>query len=178
MAADRVLGLLVLAFALLVLFVWIPFDVESGVVETHRRQTTIGDAMMPTVLSAAMAVFGALLAFRPGPGAPLNAGHLRFVLALAVLLAASLAVMMWTGPVLVALTGAHDGGYRPLRDALPWKLTGFVLGGWLMLAGSLAWLGGGFSLRRALLAAVVVIVLVALVDLPFDDLLLPPNGDY
>ena len=43
-------------------------------------------------------------------------------------------LMRWTGPALVGLAdmvGIVNGeaGYRPLRDTLPWKFTGFVIGG-------------------------------------------------
>ena len=58
MKYDRwTLGLAVAAVvsAALTLGIWIPNDIESGLVETFRRQTTIGDAMAPTMLARMVA---------------------------------------------------------------------------------------------------------------------------
>ena len=49
--------------------VWIPADVESGVVETFRRRIVIGDAMAPTAVAVGMIVAAFLLAASAVSGA-------------------------------------------------------------------------------------------------------------
>jgi len=59
----------------------------------------------------------------------------------------------------------------------PWKYLGYLLGGTLLIAGVVAWIERGVRWRSVVLAFGVVLALAMLYDLPFDDLLLPPNGD-
>ena len=58
---NAVLGTACCLFALVLLLVWIPADVASGVIEQVRRQVVIGDAMAPTVWSIGIGVLGLLL---------------------------------------------------------------------------------------------------------------------
>ena len=176
---------LVAAFALATLGVWIPADVESGAVETFRRRTVIGDAMAPTAVAIGMAVAAALLALsgflRPGrEAAPLDRQSCLFAIRLAAAIAAGLVLMSHTGPLVVdavnALGGAI-GSYRELRDTVPYKYLGYLLGGTVMVGGAIAVVEQRLT-RGAVLAGVIAsVLLTALYDLPFDDLLLPPNGD-
>jgi hypothetical protein len=46
-----------------------------------------------------------------------------------------------------------------------------------MIAGSVAQIEGRITLRVLLIACLAVAVLIAIYDLPFDDLMLPPIGD-
>ncbi|MEZ5659307.1 MAG: hypothetical protein R3E83_12515 [Burkholderiaceae bacterium] len=187
--SDRIVGALALAFALVLLLLWIPADVESGVIETFRRRTTIGDAMLPTMLGYGIGAIGLWLLLRPrrapspdGPGADSNdtgfgLQNLRFLIWMAAVLVACLLAMRWTGPIVADLAGSAEGGYRSLRDTVPWKYLGYLVGGFLLLSALLIRLNGGMRIRWLMIALVCVVVLMLLIDVPFDDLLLPPNGD-
>lgn len=173
------------AFALLTLGIWIPADVESGVVETFRRRVVIGDAMAPTVVAIGMVCAAALLAvseiFRSRKSATLlDRLSLVFAGRFAAVIAISLALMAYTGPLVVDAINALGGGigsYRELRDTVPYKYLGYLLGGTAMVGGAIAVVEQRLTRGAAGAGALAAIVLAILYDVPFDDLLLPPNGD-
>ncbi|SDD57306.1 hypothetical protein [Ruegeria marina] len=174
---NVLIGCSVIAFALITLLVWIPSDTATGIVETVRRRTVIGDAMAPSLAALFLLVGGLLLltAERRAASQPLPSREaVVFALQIALILVVSLLLMRWTGPLAAALAGEE---YRLLRDSYPWKLAGFILGGTVMVAALLVLAEQRLSLRVLVIALAAVIVLVAIYDLPFDDLLLPPNGD-
>ena len=176
------------AFAVLAaaaLGLWIPADVESGIVETFRRRTTIGDAMAPTaaaagMLAAALAL-GCAALLRPRPAADsLDRNSLLFVVRMAAAVGAGLVLMVHAGPLAVDAVNALGGGigsYRELRDTFPYKFLGYVLGGTVMVAGMIAVIEQRLSATALAAAALATLALAVLYDVPFDDLLLPPNGD-
>lgn len=173
------------AFALLTLGIWIPADVESGVVETFRRRTVIGDALAPTAVAIGMAGAAALLVVSEflnprGSGATLDRHSLAFVARFAAVIAVGLASMTHTGPLVVdainALGGAI-GTYRELRDTVPYKYLGYLLGGTVLVGGAIAVVEQRLTRGGALAGIAAAAALTVLYDLPFDDLLLPPNGD-
>ena len=173
------------SFALLILGVWIPADVESGVVETFRRRIVIGDAMAPTVVAIGMIVTSVLLAVstvlgrRREEAAPDRHSAL-FVVRLAAVIATGLILMTYTGPLVVdAINGLGGaiGSYRELRDTVPYKYLGYFIGGTVLVGGSIAVVEQRMTRGAAIAGVVAAVVLAALYDLPFDDLLLPPNGD-
>ena len=88
--------------------------------------------------------------------------------------------MLYVGPALVwtsnLVTGAEQE-YRLLRDTVPWKYAGFAVGGTLAITVTVSLLERRFSLRALLVGLIAVAAMIAVYDLPFDDLLLPPNGD-
>ena len=45
---------------LLTVFVWIPNDSETRMIETFRRQTTMGDAFLPMVAAAIITICAAI----------------------------------------------------------------------------------------------------------------------
>ena len=49
--AELLIGLVFLLFALVALVLWIPLDVESGILEKARRQEKMGDAPFPTAIA-------------------------------------------------------------------------------------------------------------------------------
>ena len=57
---ELILGTIFLVLGLLAVFAWIPLDSETGMIETFRRQTTMGDAFLPTVAGALMAICAVL----------------------------------------------------------------------------------------------------------------------
>ena len=181
--SNLIVGLVVAGFALVLLFVWVPLDTDSGLIERVRRQVTIGDALAPSVAGLFLLIGGVVLVLfeRGAPDQPtLNPGNLGFLAATVLLLAVSLLVMRYAGPGLVALANLWLDAplqYRLLRDDAPWKYAGYFLGGTLLLTGMISLVEGRLSRRAVAVAVIAVLVLIAIYDLPFDDLLLPPNGD-
>ncbi len=174
---DTVLGAAMLIFGLAVAILWGPIDSETGIAEKVRGRWSIGDALAPVVAGTLLAVAGLALAVRSMPLAGrqrLDFDNLRFMLRLLLCLAAALAVIRYAGPAIASLT---VGEYRPLRDSVPWKYFGFVLGGGVLIAGMNFIVDGQTNWRRIALALMGVLILALLYDLPFEDLLLPPNGD-
>jgi len=83
--------------------------------------------------------------------------------------------MRWAGPIAASMVG--DGAYRLLRDTAPWKYIGFVLGGGTMTFCIVSFVEQRVTWRAVWVALAAVVGIIALYDLPFDDVLLPPNGD-
>ncbi len=181
--SNLYLGLFCVGFALLLLFVWIPLDTDTGWIEKVRRQVTIGDSMAPSVAALFLLVGGAILIQfeRNVPRQPtMTADNLRFIGSILLILLISLSIMRYCGPLVVAITNTLTGDtpeYRLLRDTAPWKYLGYFSGGIVMISGLIALIEGRLTGRILLISAVAVLVLIAIYDLPFDDLLLPPNGD-
>lgn len=179
-SVDRVnliLGLVVLLLALLIALVWVPLDVSTGLIEKVRRQVTIGDALAPTIATVFLG-FGGLLVMvfeRPGNACRLTLRNLQFLAVFLCIIALSFLMMRWAGPAVAGLL--TEEGYRPLRDTAPWKYIGFLIGGAGMIAALISLVEGHLSLRALLIGLVAAIALIMVYDLPFDHLLLPPNGD-
>ena len=184
------LGLFFVSASVLTLVVWIPTDIETGVIETFRRRTTIGDAMAPTLAAAAilmismiMVVFAVLRARKnggpPEPG-PDRQGY-KFLLLIAVPMVLGLVLMVYTGPLVVEAInafGGEVGTYRQLKAAFPYKYLGYTMGGFVMVFGVIRVVENKITHSAAWVAALAVLALVLLYDVPFDNLLLPPNGDF
>lgn len=173
---DLWLGIFTIVAALALLFLWIPFDVETGIVERVRRRLVVGDALGPTLAGVVILLGGALTWLRPDPKATkLTHRNLVWVLLLFGVLGLGLTLMRFAGPTIAGLVS--EAPYRSLRTTPPWSYLGYLIGGTVM-TGSLIFL----CEKRFRLGAIVVSALAALAialfyDLPFDTLLLPPNGD-
>ena len=175
----------VAVFALATLVFWIPADIETGVVETFRRRVIIGDALAPTVVAIAMLAVAGLFAatelLRPRrESAPFDGQSALFILRVAVAIGAGLALMVYTGPLTVDAInalGGEIGSYRQLRDTVPYKYLGYLAGGTVMVGGIVAVVEQRLARSAAVAAGLAVLVHIVLYDLPFDDVLLPPNGD-
>lgn len=179
---NLLLSLGCIVFALVAVFLWIPMDSGSGLILKVRRQVNIGDALAPTIAATVIGLGGVMVFFqRRAP----NAGgiSLRNLGALAYLLAicgVSFALMRWTGPVVAWIAGGITGealDYRLLRDTAPWKYLGFVLGGWVLVSALIGWIEGRITARGLIVGALASLALALLYGVPFDHLLLPPNGD-
>lgn len=181
--SNLVVGLIFVAFSALLVFVWVPLDTDTGLVEKVRRQVVIGDALAPSIAGLFLFVGGALLMLveRNAPRQPaLEPRKLGFMGVVVLLLIVSLLLMRYTGPALVGIVSAITQApleYRLLRDDFPWKYAGYFLGGGTLLVGLISLVEGRIGLRTIGIATAALIVLIVLYDLPFDDLLLPPNGD-
>jgi len=179
--SDRILGIVIVLASLLILSVWVPNDIETGVIERVRRRTVLGDSLLPVFAASVLLLSGALLSIgRPSENRGLTVANLRFIFGMGLIFVVTLVVMRFAGPLLVDVAGDVVGapdGYRALRDTAPWKYIGFVLGGAAMIL-STVWMAerriGGAVIVTALAAVLGIIMLF---DIPFDDLLLPPNGD-
>lgn len=179
MRAHFILGTAVSVAALAAIFIWIPLDTGTGLIEKVRRQVTIGDALAPTVGASFVLLGGLMLCLfeRKATDQPsLTQANFRFVLVILGITFVALMLMRWLGPAGFAIAGT-EGGYRPFRASAPWKYIGFIVGGAVLITSTIAWVEARLS-ARAILVGVIGATLLALVyDLPFDDLLLPPNGD-
>ena len=175
--SDFKVGLGALVAGCLILFVWIPLDVETGLIEKVRSQVTIGDALAPS-LAASVLIFGGLLlifqSFRTNGITQLSWNSLKFIILLLALLGLSMAVMRWAGPLSAPL---FSGDYRSLRDTVPWKYIGYFLGGIIMVFGLISMMEGRMRWRTLIISILAVLFLIIVYDLPFENLLLPPNGD-
>ena len=187
---NAILGLGCMAFALVTLLLWIPSGVETGVIEEVRRQTVIGDTMAPAVWSIGLGLLGALLAasslmkLREGSaGAPTGGptwANMRYLALLLVIVLGALVLMMVAGPAVVKVAqalGSEVDNYRAMRATRPWKYIGYLAGGFVMIFGLMTTIARQLSWRLALIAAAAVVVMALAYDLPFKNLLLPPNGD-
>lgn len=175
--ANLILGLSAVIVGLGIAFVWVPADVDTGLIEKVRRQVAIGDAFAPTIAASFIVLGGSLVALFESPS---NARHitpanLGFLAVLLLTIGVSFAIMRYLGPAIAEVL--TDDGYRPLRDTVPWKYIGFLAGGAGMIASLISLIEGRLTRRAVLVGLGAAIALVAIYDLPFDDLLLPPNGD-
>lgn len=178
---DTVLGLLVTLFALVLLFLWIPNDIDGDLINIVRRRASIGDPLAPTLTGYLLLLCGVMLTgtslFRPAGSEGVSLRNFVFVLLAAVFLMVFVAVMLYAGPLAVSLFAGGEE-YRLLRSRLPWKYLGYLLGGFLLMIAVISVIERRVSPRTILLAVVVPLAIALFYDLPFDDVLLPPNGDF
>lgn len=174
LSADTWLALFFLAAALLTVVVWVPLDTGTGLIEKVRRSVTIGDALGPTVAGVVVALGAGLLWLRPGTNKTLTRENLIWMLSLLALFAVAMTAMRYAGPL--AASGM-EGGYRPLRATAPWHYIGYLLGGTVMIGGLAGLAQRKLSARDFAIGFAASLVIALLYDLPFDDLVLPPNGD-
>ena len=174
---DTALGALVLLFGVFIVLVWAPLDSETGLAERVRGRWTLGDALAPTAAGALLATAGAALLARalrrPDPPS-MHWSNLGFLGAFVACTGLALVVMRFAGPLAAELAA---GDYRPLRNDPPWKYIGFVAGGGLLIFSLSALVERRLALARLALAIAIALAMAIAWDLPFEDLLLPPNGD-
>ena len=173
-SSDRWLALFFLAFSILIVLVWIPLDTETGLVEKVRRKFVIGDALAPTIAGAIITLGAILIWLRPSQGHTITRKNVIWTLQLLAIFAISLMIMRYMGPI-VAM--GFEGGYRPLRATPPWNYIGFLVGGTVMIGGLIATASRRISIRGFAIGFATSLIIALLYDMPFDDLILPPNGD-
>jgi len=191
------LGWLACVFCGVMLFVWIPLDVDTGIIEKVRRQVVLGDAFAPTIAAIIIGLGGLLILLERAPsdsteptespdqslsvsaGLPESPGmaDVKHAAVMLFLVTISLYLMRYTGPLLLHLFEGSDAEYRLLRDTAPWKYLGFIAGGLWMIVSLIALNERRVRWQHFLIASAAVLLLIAFYDLPFEDLLLPPNGD-
>lgn len=174
--SDRWLGLCAVVVALIVACVWVPMDISTGVVEKVRRATVLGDSMGPVIAACVIFLGGVMLLASPAQDTPaLSRQNVVWIGLLLGALTVSLLLMRWLGPALAMLLA--DQPYRNLRSTLPWTYLGYVAGGGFMVFALTSLAANRPAWRFALIGLVTALAFALLYDLPFDDLLLPPNGD-
>ncbi|NBR02366.1 MAG: hypothetical protein EBT94_04470 [Alphaproteobacteria bacterium] len=179
--SDTLIGLNVLAIATMIAFVWVPFDSETGLIEHVRRRYVIGDALAPTIAALIMGLAALGLIFRAGrDDKKIDRDYALSLLVLVAVCGASLALMRYAGPVVVGFADmltAQEWTYRSLRATVPFRYIGFLTGGTALIAG-LSWFMDGRISRRVLIRSFLIALGVGCCfDLPFEDIILPPNGD-
>ena len=180
---NFILGIVAIGFAAILIVIWVPLDVETGLTEKIRRRVVIGDALAPTFagIFVALGGLGLLLFERNATSQPIvDRANLVFLTKAFVILVIALTIMRWAGPLAVALFNWLTGSeleYRLLRDTVPWKYLGYLVGGWILISGLIAVIEHRISSKAVLIGLVATLVMIAIYDLPFEDLLLPPNGD-
>ncbi|MDA7425320.1 hypothetical protein [Thalassococcus lentus] len=173
-SAEFWLAFFFLTFAAVLIFVWVPLDTGTGLVEKVRRKFIIGDALGPTVAAAVIAIGAVLVMMRPSEGKALTKTNLYWMLGLFALFAVSLLLMRYAGPIAASFT---ETGYRPLRATPPWNYIGFLIGGTVMIGGLTGLASRRLAPRDFVIGFVAALAIALLYDLPFEDLILPPNGD-
>lgn len=185
---DLVFAAVMVGIGVLAILFWIPNDIETGMVETFRRQTTMGDAFLPVLTAYAVLICAAIqltiaIFRREDPTAITTGFDIRSPVVIGgvlLIVAVSLVLVFWTGPLAVALFGPDDleFGYRQARDSFPWKYVGYVVGGFVMIFALTSLIEGAIRLRRAVSSILAVLFLILVFDVPFENILLPPNGDW
>ena len=88
--------------------------------------------------------------------------------------------MRYLGPALIwvfATLTETEVTYRNLRNIWPLKYVGFVCGGTILLCSFSHFMDRSLTRKRAALFGVICFAIALFFDLPFEDILLPPNGD-
>lgn len=175
---DVILGAAMVVLSVIALMLWVPMDTGSGIVEKTRGSMRIGDALAPTIGFCLLGFAGLILVFEAcviGSTACLDRRDMAFILAVFGIFLVSMLLMRWSGPLAAGLLS--EDSYRNLRDMLPWKYLGFVIGGSFMIGTLISLVNRRLTPKAYLLGIAMSFALAAVYDLPFDNLLLPPNGD-
>lgn len=180
--SNRLLGALFLLLALAGLVFWIPADIDTGLVETVRRRNVIGDSLAPSFAMILIGISALSLIRRSGDDTVFtNQGkwHRPFLFFIIVFICVLL-LMRYTGPLIIAIINSFAEGdltYRNLRNIRPLKYVGYVAGGTFLLCSFSHFMDKSLNRKRALLFFGISIAIALFFDLPFEDILLPPNGD-
>ena len=189
---DIGFGVVVLAGALLALFVWFPADIPTGFffVNAIGREEP-GDAFFPIILALLLLVLSIIHLgqsfYRSWQGnavpatGELTLDNFKFLGAFMIIMAISLAIMYWLGPLTVMalnVIGWLDTSYRALSDTVPYKFIGYVVGGFVMTITLIAWTEGRIRWAGVLSVLITLTVAILIFDLLLKNVLLPPNADY
>lgn len=181
-SARVMLGATAIAVALLLWLVVIPAGAPGEMIEVVRRRARIGDSAMPSLAALFIALGGLVLILERGGPPFLKAVPVWPLIFATVLTAASLA-FLHVGDGLVSLMRAvwpDLSDFRALRMTLPWAWVPFLIGGAVLVA-PLVIATEHLPVRRWPAAfaygAIVAFAIAAFLTLPFEDVLIPPQGD-
>jgi 4-amino-4-deoxy-L-arabinose transferase-like glycosyltransferase len=173
---ERWLGLFFIVFALVLIFVWIPNDVETGAFQKVRRRLTIGDSLAPMVAGAVILLGGLITFLTPSDNAKsLDKNAVIWVGLVLLTAGVSISIMRWLGPGLTELL--TEQSYRALRATAPWKYIGYVAGGGVLVYMLIGFATRSWKLQYLAIGLIAALCMALFYDLPFEDLQLPPNGD-
>lgn len=186
---DIGFGVVVLAFSLISLLVWFPNDIRGGFIVTNQvGKPEPGDAFFPVLLAGLMGTLAAcqilFAVFRPraeAQGSRITADNIRFLAGFCLTVAVGLAIMYWLGPLAVAALndlGVMDKTYKQLTDAYPYKLIGYVVGGFVMTLALIARAEGRIRPIGVVTVILVIAALIFILDILLYNIQLPPNADY
>lgn len=182
-------GAVVVAFALVSLFVWFPNDIKGDFITLNQGSNPEpGDAFFPVMLAGLILVLGAgqvvytvFSRAQTVSSGRLTFGNLKFLCLSFAMIFAGLAIMYWLGPLVTDAArhlGLLEQTYRQLIDTAPYKYLGYITGGFTMTVGLIAMAEGRIRLP-ALLAVVAALALMILVlDILLYNVQLPPNADH
>ena len=180
---EQIIGALCVLFSLFLLLVWIPSDIDSGLASKVRGRSKIGDALAPTMTAVLLGIAG-LAVFASSASSKseetIKPQNFLYIAAVSLLVLLSCGLMYVFGPLVVDVARVFVTDlpeYRTLRSSVPWKYLGYLVGSVVMLVGFFVITGFGSWKWRLLVALLAALALALAYDLPFDDLLLPPNGD-
>ena len=182
-------GAVVLALALLSLFVWFPNDIKGGFIDINQiGKPEPGDAFFPIILASMLLALGAgqflFATFGKKPQTPsgrLTFDNFKFLLGFYAIVAAGLAIIYWLGPLVVDMlraAGLIEATYRQLTDTVPYKYLGYVTGSFVMTLGLIVWAEGRLRLRAVVTVVLVIAALILVLDILLYNIQLPPNADY
>lgn len=177
---DRLIGIFLCVMCLLCVFLWIPADSETGLVETVRRRLIIGDALAPTLASLLGLVCAAVLIIKPAPQPRMSRNALISVSVYIACFSVALYVMRYFGPALIDSLHSLNlvsSSYRPLRTTFPVNYISFVAAGGIMIFSLSVYIDRRYSWTRLGICFALALFIALLFDVPFEDILLPPNGD-
>ena len=182
------IGLFGLLFAAIVVLIWVPHDIKGAFLETTRAgKPDPGDAFFPVLLGIMIGVISLLQILSaflrsqedrdPSHYARLRPVNMRFLAIFTSILAVSIGVLFWTGPLFVWIfeTGVT---YRQMVDTAPYKYIGLSLGGFLMTFTFIAWAEGRLRWRSAVVSVALIAFLILIFDGLLDNIQLPPNADF
>lgn len=178
---DLGFGLTVLVFGIVALFVWFPNDIRGGFIErSPAGRPEPGDTFFPVLLVSAMMVLAAIQVVRawlsPSPATEVLTGeNLRFLIFFLIVFGVGIALMRWTGPVVVQVLDV--GSYRNLSDTMPWKYIGYLTGGLWLGVGIIVWIEGRIRLMPLMVVCTMLVALILIFDVALGTVRLPPNAD-
>lgn len=177
---ETMIGVFGFGLALIFLFIWIPLDIDTGILDIWRRSVRIGDAMLPTFAAIGLVISSlAIIArsLRQDPQIGPRKMHLHFILCSVLVFILGIGAMFVLGPLATFVFTAGETPYRLLFDTAPWKYVGFTIGGTLIASGFTALAYRDFQWRFLIIAVTATLTIAFFYDLAFNNLLLPPNGD-
>ncbi len=188
--SEIIVATVFLILGLAVIVLWVPNDSETPMINSFRRQTNIGDAFVPMVAGILIVIFAIVhllvsirrIDMHDTEGPLFGGAVLAFLVQLVCIIGISLAIMFWAGHFAVLAfaqpDGAEEVGYRQMRGTYPYKVIGFVLGGTFLVFATTGLIEGKIKLSRLATSLAIVGLLLLVFDVPLDNVLLPPNGDW
>ncbi len=174
LSVDIWLALFFLVAAILLIFVWILLDTDTGLAKKDQCKFVIGDVLAPTLNGIVIILGVALILLQPTHNKALKWQNLSWIATLLGLFTLSLVMMRYAGPLVASWI---ELDYRPLRATPPWHYIGFLLGGRVMVGGITSLVSRRFAVKDFVIGFITSLAPALLYDVHFDDLIIPPKRD-